>query len=129
LLARGSLNDSDRLAHSVFTLGHHLDKATGDFGGYHNSMLIEQIIFESSADNIATDDEVSNLKISVGVEKPKLILIKGGYVNTTRNEDRLGDGSDGLERALNTVENSLENSCKRCELVGVYDLNLSKWRE
>jgi hypothetical protein len=84
-------------------------------------MLTEQIIFESSADNIATDDEVANLKISVGVEKPELVLIKGGYVNTTGDEDGLGDGGDGLEGALDSVENSLENSCKRYELVGVYN--------
>jgi len=82
-------------------------------------MLIEQIIFESSADNIATDDEVANLKIFVGVEKPKLVLIKGGYINTTGDEDGLGDGGDGLEGALDTVENSLKNSRSKFNREGV----------
>jgi len=84
-------------------------------------MLIEQVVFESSSEHVATDDKIAEFEELVGVEDPALVLVKGRNVDTTGNEDGLGDGGNGLEGTLDTVENGLEDACKRYVLARVYN--------
>lgn len=108
-LALVGVEDSNGLADVVHTCRHDFDDATSNFGGDHDTVLVEQIVLEDSTKDITTNDELTNLEV-LGSEFPQLVLVEGGNIDTTGNENGFRKGGDSLEGSLDTVENSLQDT-------------------
>jgi len=113
LLAVGGLNDGDALRDSVLSLGHDLNDCAAALGRSHNDMLVEEIVLENVTDLVTATDEGAGAHGVVGHEGVNAILIEGRKIDTTGHEDRARDLGDGLERSLNSVKDSLENTCTK----------------
>jgi len=111
LLAGGGLDDSDALRDSVLSLGHNLNDGTVALGRSHNEMLVEEIVLKNVTNLITASNEGAGGHSEVGHEGVHAVLIEGRKIDTTGHEDRTGDLGDGLERSLNSVKDSLENTC------------------
>ena len=109
-LALGGLDDSDTLRDVVLSLGHNLNDGTVALGGSHNDMLREEIILEDVANLVATGNERSGAHLEVGDERVQLVLVKGGQIDATGDEDGTRNLCDGLEGSLDSIEDSLENT-------------------
>lgn len=109
-LALGGLDDSDALRDVVLSLGHNLNDGTVALGRSHNDMLREEIILEDVANLVATGNERSVAHLEVGDERVQLVLVKGGQIDATGDEDGTRNLCDGLEGSLDSIEDSLENT-------------------
>jgi len=109
-LAVGRLDDSDALADVVLSFGHDLDDRTVALGRRHDDVLTEEIVLEDVAELVATGNERAGALLQVRNERVKLVLVEGGQIDATGHEDRIRDLGDGLERSLNSIEDSLENT-------------------
>ena len=76
-------------------------------------MLTEEIVLEDVAELVAAGDERAWALLEVGNERVESVLVEGGQIDATRHEDRIRDLGDGLERSLNSIEDSLENTCRQ----------------
>ena len=74
-------------------------------------MLMEKIILEHMTNLISASDDGTRAFLVVGNEGVEAVLVEGGEIDTTRHEDGLRDLGDGLKWSLNTIEDSLENTC------------------
>ena len=73
-------------------------------------MLREEIILEDVANLVATGNERSVAHLEVGDERVQLVLVKGGQIDATGDEDGTRNLCDGLEGSLDSIEDSLENT-------------------
>ena len=73
-------------------------------------MLREESILDNMTNDVATEHLLTLLKVRACNEVPLLCLVELVHLNTSRDEDTLGDLSDGLEGTLNTVENVVEDT-------------------
>ena len=76
-------------------------------------MLTEEIILEDVAEFVSAGDERARALLEVGDESVEFVLVEGGQIDTARHEDRIRDLGDGLQRPLNSIENSLENTWRQ----------------
>ena len=110
-LALGGLDNGNTLCHVVLTLRHNLNDCTAALRRCHNQMLVEKIVLEHMTDLISTGDDGTRAFLVVGNEGVEAVLVEGGEINTTRHEDGLRNLGDRLKWSLNTIEDSLENTC------------------
>ena len=76
LLAALGFQDCDGLAHGVLARGHHLDQSAGDLGGNHDSVLAEEVVFESAAEHVAANDELPGFEALEGSVVPEFVLVE-----------------------------------------------------
>ena len=74
-------------------------------------MLMEKIILEHMTNLISTGDDGTWAFLMVGNEGIEAVLVEGGEIDTTRHEDGLRDLGNRLKWSLNTIKDSLENTC------------------
>ena len=74
-------------------------------------MLVEKIVLEDMTDLITASDDGTRSFLVVGNEGVEAVLVEGGEIDTTRHEDGLRDLGNRLKWSLNTVKDSLENTC------------------
>ena len=110
-LALGGLDDGNTLCHVVLTLGHNLNDCTTALRRGHDQMLMEKIILEHMTNLISTGDDGTWAFLVVGNEGVEAVLVEGGEIDTTRHEDGLRDLGNRLKWSLNTIKDSLENTC------------------
>lgn len=101
------------LSHIEFTVLGGAKEGTLNAGLNHNSMLREESVLIDDTNDIATEDLLTLNKSSSRNELPLLLLIELGHLNTSGDEHRGGDFSNGLERTLNTIENVVEDTCRK----------------
>jgi len=86
----------------------------GDFSSrlrrQHDSVLVEQVVFETSSQNISSRNDTSNSEFLIGFEIPSLFDVQTRKLNSFRHENLLVFFRDGLERSLDSVENVGEDS-------------------
>ena len=76
-------------------------------------MVTEEIILEDVAEFVSAGDERAGALLKVGDEGVEFILVEGGQIDAARHEDRIRDLGNGLQRPLNSIENSLENTWRQ----------------
>ena len=113
LFAVGELDDGHALGDSVLAFGHNLNDCTIAFGGSHDNVLMEKIIFEDMTNLVTTSDDGAWLLIVIGHEGVQAVLVEVVQLDTAGHEDGSRDSSDGLEGSLNSVKDSLQNTCTR----------------
>ena len=109
-LAGGGLDGGDALANGVLTLGLNLNDSSVGLGRSHDDMLVEKIVLEDVTNLVTASDEGAGTHVGVGHERVEAVLVQGGQIDAARHEDGVGHLRNGLERALNSIENSLENT-------------------
>jgi hypothetical protein len=73
-------------------------------------MVLEKRILENITELISSGDKISNLKIFIWVETPKLVLVETWELNTSWDEDTVSSGSDLLKGSLDTIENCFQDT-------------------
>ena len=109
-LAVGGLDDGDALRNVVLTLRHDFNDSTVALGRSHDDMLTEEIILENVSELVSAGDEGTWALLEVGNERVEFVLVEGGQIDATGHENGIRDLGDGLERSLDSIEDSLENT-------------------
>ena len=109
-LAVDGLNDGDAVRHGVLSLRHHLNDGTRALGRSHDQMLVEEVILEDVTEFVTASADGTWALLGVRDEGVLAVLIKRGQIDATGHEDRVGDLSDSLQRSLNSIKDSLENT-------------------
>ena len=73
-------------------------------------MLTEEIILEDVSELVSAGDEGTWALLEVGNERVEFVLVEGGQIDATGHENGIRDLGDGLERSLDSIEDSLENT-------------------
>ena len=73
-------------------------------------MLVEEVILEDVTEFVTAGADGTWALLWVRDEGVLAVLIKRGQIDATGHEDRVGDLSDSLQRSLNSIKDSLENT-------------------
>ena len=112
-IALGRLDDAKRFSDVEITSDGQSLESTLNSGLNHNLMVGEECVLINDTNNIATEDLLADFEVSAGHERPLLLLVKLRHLNTSGDEHGIGDISNSLERTLNTIENGVEDTCRK----------------
>jgi len=98
------------LRHGVLSIWVHFNNSSVSLWISHDRMVLEKGVLVNITQFISTSDQVSNLKIGVWMEIPKLILVQTWELNSSWDEHTVSLSSNLLKRSLDTIENCLQNS-------------------
>ena len=76
-------------------------------------MLREESVLLDRANNIAAEHVLALNEASSSLEGPLFLLVETGHLDTSGDEHTAGDLRNGLERTLNTIENVVEDTCRK----------------
>lgn len=110
LLAVGVFDNGNGLRHVVLALRHDFDESALQSRSNDDSVLSEEIVLESLTNHITASNNVALLKELAWVEVVKPVLVKRWHIDTTRDENTLGNLGNGLQWSLNSVKNGLEDA-------------------
>jgi hypothetical protein len=96
------------LSNGVFALGGDLGDSTMGTRWKQNSVSSNERVLENSTPNVTTRDVVTN--VLGGVELPLVLSVERGNRNSSRNINGFGDVGDLLQRSLNTVVYTIEQT-------------------
>jgi hypothetical protein len=104
------INDANWLRNSVFTFRHEFDDSSICLWISHDSMVLKERILVHKTELISSSDKVSNTKLCVWMENPKLVLIEAWELDSSWDKHAVSSGGDLLKRSLDTIKNCFQDT-------------------
>lgn len=109
----GSLHLAECIGDVEVTVLRHADESALHARLNHDAMLREESVLLDRANNIAAEHVLALNEASSSLEGPLFLLVETGHLDTSGDEHTAGDLRNGLERTLNTIENVVEDTCRK----------------
>ena len=124
-LAIRGLNRADWLRYCVLSSWEDLDNLTLNFWVSHDLVILEKGVLIHITEDVTTGEHGALLKCLIGTESPELVLIEAWQFDTSWDENTLSLIGDVFQWSLNSVENSLQNTCA----IKILIINKLDWHE